>query len=497
MLAPDQETGLDWKRLAKVAAAGVGLLIAFDLGVQMLWILLGFYRVGVSYKIRAWVPLGSEVLLVSWLQSRPRWPGRWRIPELWWERVDRWSDQILSWRLSALLAGVIGVWMVGWVPQYLVWPWWADTDHFAMLAMAWDAGSLPYRDVIDYNFPGAIYWMWGLGKAFGWGKTVPYYVVDVAMVIGLGFATVAWSRKKYGIMLPGLLGFVPFLSDYLGLSASLVAQRDWYATLFIVFALFVLEAGGGRWARVGSAALLGASLSFRPYGVLFLPALISAVDENTRRDGEPWSPFRRGLAEWLVASAVMTIVAFSPLIFAGVFDDFLRSLRYVQPGGPYNRNTPDDFLDRLRTGAVNWRFLPTIGTLALIALLGPSRDRRIARTWALAMLGVAFYQPLSPVAHVYMNIPRALVTAVGMMPAFGWLLVDARIKPPVRLVAILVIFSSTFNPWPIYWGPLWSVKALGPLVRGEIPSNRRREPSVSWPKTFRSRIATTGTIIAR
>src|SRR5579883_1231760 len=87
-------------------------------------------------------------------------------------------ERFAAWVLRVPLAwGVIGLCVLQlatWIPHFLTWPWIADHDVFATLALAWDSGVLPYRDLAGNNFPGTIYLFWVLGKLFGWGRTFPF-----------------------------------------------------------------------------------------------------------------------------------------------------------------------------------------------------------------------------------------------------------------------------------------------------------------------------------
>ncbi len=82
-------------------------------------------------------------------------------------RVLDWLDRQAAGALEGGLTWVVVACSVGflatWVPHYLFWPWYRDSDTFAILAQSWDAGILPYRDIRGYNFPGAIYLFWCSG----------------------------------------------------------------------------------------------------------------------------------------------------------------------------------------------------------------------------------------------------------------------------------------------------------------------------------------------
>ena len=227
-----------------------------------------------------------------------------------------------------------------WIPHYLTWPWWPDQDSYATMALGWERGKLPYRDVASNNFPGQIYLMWGLGKAFGWGRTMPFLAADATLVVALGLMMLVWSRRCFGRLLPGLVGYLAFLSYYLGLDYTQVAQRDWQGPFFVVAAILLVQAWPTRAARLAAAAAAAAGMTFRPQVVLLLPALALAMDEGVRRPGEGVGKLVRPLLEWSLAFAACIGLAFAPLAMAGVLGDFLGQVREVGYGGSYSRLTP-------------------------------------------------------------------------------------------------------------------------------------------------------------
>lgn len=455
-------------RWARVIGLALGAALVF-FGLALLptlgMVAKSHYDLWVPRSIRACVPGAIVVALGFVLQIRPG-----RIPEKWWGKLDSISVKALGDALAAVLLGVSVLMLACWVPHYLVWPWWIDTDHFAITAQAWAAGIRPYRDQIDFNFPGPTYLMWAFGKTFGWGKTLPLYAFDASMLLGLGLVLTHWARARFGSRLPGLTAYVVILAYYLDLSVTLVAQRDWYATLFLVLGLMTLETWPGRAGRVAAALAFGLSLSFRPYGVLFVPAYVSALRENSKEpSGSPRS-FAMAVVEWGLLTSLATVLAFSPLILAGVFDDFLRSLAMLRPGGAYSRNSSGEFLERLRQVVVQTRYFPTLAMLALVAALGRSTTACAARTWALAMVGVAFYKPLSPIAHNYLNHSFILVGAVGLGPVVAWILEETRLQAAVRLLMIFSVLATFVTHVPTQCDPAWSVEVLRDLARNRAPS---------------------------
>src|SRR5262249_38991153 len=143
--------------------------------------------------------------------SRPSSP----VPR---DRGDRGPGRDGSRRLRRLAEAALGLYCLGllaaWIPAYLTWPWWPDVDDFAALARAWDAGIQPYRDIRCINFPGPIYVNWLLGRAAGWGWSLPFQAWDAALVVGLGALLAAWGRRTSGRWLPGLAGYASFLTWY-------------------------------------------------------------------------------------------------------------------------------------------------------------------------------------------------------------------------------------------------------------------------------------------
>src|SRR5947209_9439012 len=115
-------------------------------------------------------------LLVAWNPLRVRGPQPAVAAD------TRFADQLLRGPLTVAFALFAAFQFTCWLPGYLTWPTWADHDVFATLAMGWDAGRLPYRDLPTTNFPGAIYQAWLTGKLFGWGGSRPTLALDAAFV---------------------------------------------------------------------------------------------------------------------------------------------------------------------------------------------------------------------------------------------------------------------------------------------------------------------------
>jgi hypothetical protein len=368
------------------------------------------------------------------------------------------------------LGAVCAVFLLTWVPHYLTWPIWADTDQFMVSAQSWDAGLRPYRDLPDFDFPAPIYLLYALGKVFGWGRTMPFYAADLALLLLLGGAVLSWSRRLFGMWMPGLIGFLPWLGYYLGLDYSLVAQRDWQGPALSVLGLLALESLPGRAARPLSALAFAAALAYRPQVVLFGPAFLSAVDESSRRPGEPVVHPLRAMAGWSAALGVSLLIVFSPLIAAGVFDDFIRVLSVARYGGEYNRTDWSSFYRRFKELFLqDWSTKWWTAAVALVAAAGPAALRRPSRTWALALIGAFFYMPISPLPHAYLIQPMRLVLSVALAPLSAWLLAVPGMTPSARVAGLALLLYIAVPGWPRFCTAQGSLEA-------DRPTGARRDP---------------------
>lgn len=455
--------------LALGIALAVAALAVAPAAVALGWSTLLVATPGWSH---AWAPFGLYLAAAGVLSRRPPRFFGLALPAGFWPGLDRLSGRLLGRPLTAALASASALMLATWVPHYLTWPWWSDLDYFAVMARHWDAGLRPYRDVPDFNFPGATEAAWLIGRAFGWGRVAPVYALDAAMLVTLGLALTAWSRSRFGRALPGLAGFTLFVCDYLNLDYALVAQRDWHATLLAVLGLLAPAWRPGRAGRLVSAVCFALAMTLRPYGVLFAPAILLALDEGARRPGETWSTRAAALAlgEWSLAFGLALAVCYSPLIVQGLVGDFVEGLKAVRPGGAYSRNTRANFALRLADGLGDWKTTWTLAGLAAMAALGPAATRRPARTWAAAMLGVTFYKPIAPITHDYLAIPSALVTAVGVAVVAAGLTLAARPAAPARLLTLIVMLAVGAGGVPRFCSIGRSARAVVDLIRGRDPA---------------------------
>jgi hypothetical protein len=164
---------------------------------------------------------------------------------------------------------------------------------------------------------------------------------------------------------------------------------------------------------------------------------------------------------------VGSILAFSPLLVAGVFDDFLDVLHNASYGSQYNRVNRSFFFMGLDAQYRSARWL--LFADVLLAAVGTPSTRRLARTWALCLLGVLLYKPLSPVAHGYLSHPATLILAINIALLVGWLSTRTHRFAPLRLLSIVAILVAIGPGIPSKTSAKRSLQALGLLARGNEP----------------------------
>ena len=354
-----------------------------------------------------------------------------------------------------------------WIPQYLTWPWFRDTETFAVLAQSWDRGILPYQDIRTFNFPGEIYLAFILGKAFGWGHTVPLYAFDAGCVLLLGLMMVTWSRRRLGGAMPGLIGYLAFLNNYLVLQYDLTAQRDWHTAFLLCLGLLLMQTWPGRRARIGSAVAAALAFSIRPHVVLFLPALVCEAARTSDDSASEWAGKARAAAMWCVWFGLFVVLAFAPLFVAGVVDDLVRQLRSIASVGTHYQATLGDRIRLFAAQFESWRIVVPLMASVLLSAQRRNRLSGIATTWSAAWLGAIFYRPIHPVSHGYLFHPLILVSSITLAFAVSWWLSFARIARPILVLALALLVYEVLPAGLIIPSLEASLLAVRSILHGE------------------------------
>ena len=379
--------------------------------------------------------------------------------------------------------------LASWLPHYLFWPWWPDADAWATIALGWDSGIRPYRDLTIFNFPGQIEICWLLGKLFGWGKTWPFYAFDAALLLSLGPLLVFWSRARLDRSLPGLIGWATTVWFYCGLNYTLVAQRDWQGPLLALASLAAIQTLRGKTGAVVSAGLMALGFAIRPHVVLFFPAIGLAV----WLDSKSWRHAIRNASEWSVGFVFFVVLLFSPLIVQGLIPDFVRGVREARTGQGYVQATfssvlwevgrqvgivaPDAMVkdkDRLWMLLAGWKVLATLAALIAIMVKATPERRRSVAPWIVALMVALLYKPLHPKSHVYLALPLKLVWGVVFGLLAGVILERfSESRPWVRQSVLLLVLVIAMPGIPVYCLPREALDAIRGREQIRVPATAR------------------------
>jgi len=385
------------------------------------------------------------------------------------------TSQLTRGPLTGLLAVICAWQLATWIPHYLTWPLWADHDVFATMALAWDAGELPYRDFLSNNFPGTTYLFWLIGRSAGWGSSISFHAIDVLLLIGLGGMLLLWSRRCFASMLAGMIGYASVLTYYLSLDFSQAAQRDWHGSVLVICGVLLIQAYPTRAGRIGSALVMALAVTIRPHTLLFLPAMLLTIAEP--RGTERLEPAK--VIEWSGAFAVFLVLGFVPLLWSGVFDDLLRSLPvegYREWGG-----TPWERTEFTRSDLRNWRLLGIPACLLfLLVRKSDSTTRRLGSVWLVAFTTALLYEPLSPMRHKYLTQPLWLMWCVNVGLVGHWISTARLGIPLLRLVALVLLLSISVVPTPRFCSVAESLRAVSALRGGD----EGMEPPPGYMHTF-------------
>ena len=353
--------------------------------------------------------------------------------------------------LSAAVAAWCMILLGGWLPHYLTWPWYADSDHFAILAQLWDSGKVPFRDVFTMQFPGEIYLYWVLGKLTGWGNTVAFRAIDAGMVVALCGLMIAWGIRQFRSALPGLIGASAFLVYYLDKDYTFAGQRDWHATFYAMVGLVLLLGWPGRLVRVISAVGYAMAVLTRPQFALLAPALLIAAINQPRSAEGTSRVGLRGAVEWGGVGLVALLLGFVPLIATGSFADFLRRIGSISYGTRYNHADYWNVLLRV-ISQVGARFGGVVvpAALLLISSRMDVRSRRVSWALVVAMAGMFFYAPISPKYFAHYQCPFETTFVVATCYLAG-LLLTVGDRSVVSVTATVLLLGMVGLKKPEFW----------------------------------------------
>ena len=385
-------------------------------------------------------------------------------------KADGMAQSLIQHVLPLALLGVSIVWIAGWLPHYLTWPWWMDVEHFALSALMWENGTKPYKDLFDFNFPGPIYFFWFMGKLTGWGRPLPINLIDALLVVSCGPILTFWSRRKLNSVIPGLLGFLLILRYYTSLDYSKVMQRDWHVVYIYLLTIVILQTSNYSRRYLLAGLLFALALSIRPYSVLFFPGVLTVIYFDAGMQKQR----KRHLAEFILSSVLCSIIAFVPLMTSGIFDDFVASFLNELRHGKY---TPEN-----RRSVLTHMYLQTNTKIIFSAIAGvvlslitiyknqKKNEIGIFMPWAVSCLTFLFYKPLCPVRHAYTEIPMELVACTCCGISFHYMRQVKWIRPSTLLAFLVLWFISYFPGMPTYFHLKASGESLQAIANHQMPA---------------------------
>jgi hypothetical protein len=387
--------------------------------------------------------------------------------------VLSWIDHIAAGTLARGLPIVVATLLVTtlllWAPAYLSRPWFRDIDTFANLARAWDTGQAPYRDIRAYNFPGHIYVCWVSGKLFGWGQTAPFFAVDLALLSALCVSVTAWSLRRLGSPIPGLVASASIICYYMNSNYMMIAQRDWQAASLLVLAMLALDSLRGPGGLILAALLTALAGTLRPHAVLFLPALVSVLFTYQEKSGSHNFAVRR-FAIWLACTAFFAVAAFAPLIVQGLLPSLIQGLRAVSYGSRYASSNPLSFSSLIAADLSSGVTSPVLLGLCLLACFGPRSLQSHARSFGLALCGAILWRAAHPSPHFYLTLPRNLLTCVGLAILTAAALEIRWLRAFEKLLITVILLVVAVPGLPSTLSLAGSQQGLLALLANDVPT---------------------------
>jgi hypothetical protein len=168
--------------------------------------------------------------------------------------------------------------------------------------------------------------------------------------------------------------------------------------------------------------------------------------------------------------ALFVVLAFLPLVLAGIFDDFLHGIRLTFYGSRYNTTHATSVLKQMLLQSLHLEFDIVPLAILILAPLGDPRTARTARVWLLAYLGAWVYKPLSPVPFPYLEIPLRLVCSINVALLVELLLTARLAQPTLRLVAVLLAVGLGVRARPEMCSVAYARRGVEALRRGDEPA---------------------------
>lgn len=199
------------------------------------------------------------------------------------------------WALGLLLVAALGA-------LHLLTPPSPDSAIFDYMGWRVLAGDRLYVDVIEQNWPGAV-WVHMLATALFGNTWWSFRLLDVVLML-LASGALLWLGGRSGLRGTGGLAAVLYPVMYLTSSPWMTGQRDAIVAHLLVCGSALYLASRGRWGGAAMAVfglLCALAVMIRPTYLLF-PALVVLLELGVHLAGRrPMGPFLRGAGVAAVA----------------------------------------------------------------------------------------------------------------------------------------------------------------------------------------------------
>jgi hypothetical protein len=169
---------------------------------------------------------------------------------------------------------VLGATLVAAALASLSWPMTVDEPLLAYVALAIDRfGLIPYRDIVDFNTPGAHLANMAIGRAFGYSE-LGFRIADLTLLGALMTCT-AMGMKPFGWRVSATAALL-FGFTYLGLGPVMSLQREYFVVVTVSAAIAVVLSTQSPDVRAGVIGwLFGMAATIKPQSAMVLPVFVA------------------------------------------------------------------------------------------------------------------------------------------------------------------------------------------------------------------------------
>lgn len=391
--------------------------------------------------------------------------------------------------LRFALLTVLLVYLLIWIPEFLLQPIWTDHEHVIAMARLWNQGQFPWLAMHTYQFPGEMELAWAAVTLFGWNNLHPYFLMELVIIGLLSLVMLAWSARQlghWGYGLGAILSLVLLMSS---LPFTNVAQRDTHATICTLIA-FCFPGLFSR-AKLGdglSALFFAFGLAIRPHVILFLPVVLCGIwwsNSNLSLCCEQKSRnlIRRFLF-WIFAVGIFGLFFMEPVLGPWRTREFLAALEFpFQQKGVYRRGP----FNMWQAGAKDYyrvsRHFWYLG-LCLFMVLFSSDASWKKRGIVMFLIGLTagVYRMAHPFDHGYLRLPLQISECLGMAVFPAWLVANTHSIRSWSWFAVAGLMLHTAEPeWPLYVDLNYVPTAYQAIISGRAPDKSPPGSSNAYP----------------